>query len=106
MQNDGLIHGDIFRDNIVFDSQKIGIFDFIDSGYGSFLFDCAVALVGFKVKTTDNYFINLFLNTYNQKAPKKLKKADLTAEMDLAAKFYTLLRIYRNKNIKNVKELL
>jgi homoserine kinase type II len=106
MQNDGLIHGDIFKDNTVFDSYKIGIFDFIDSGYGSFLFDSAVALIGFNVKKTDNYYINMFLNTYNQRAPKKLKKRDLIHEMDLASKFYTLLRIYRNKNIKTAKELL
>ncbi len=106
MPNDGLIHGDIFKDNIVFDSHKIGLFDFIDSGYGSFLFDCAVALVGFNVKQTDEYFINIFLKTYNQRAPKKLKKCDLINEMDLASRFYTLLRIYRNKNIKKAKELL
>lgn len=106
MPENGLIHGDIFKDNTVFDSHKIGIFDFIDSGYGSFLFDCAVALVGFGIKTTDNYHINLFLNTYNQKAPKKLDKSELIDEMNLAAKFYTLLRIYRNKHTKDVKELL
>jgi len=106
MPNDGLIHGDIFKDNTVFDQNKMGIFDFIDSGYGSFLFDCAVALIGFDVKPTNNYYINLFLNTYNQKAPKKLKKRELIKEMVLASKFYTLLRIYRNKNIKNIKELL
>ena len=106
MPNDGLIHGDIFKDNTVFDQNKIGIFDFIDSGYGSFLFDCSVALVGFGVKNTNNYYINLFLNTYNQKAPKKLKKCELINEMELASKFYTLLRIYRNKNIKSAKELL
>lgn len=106
MPNDGLIHGDIFKDNTVFDENKIGIFDFIDSGYGSFLFDCSVALIGFGVKTTNNYYINLFLNTYNQKAPKKLKKYELINEMELASKFYTLLRIYRNKNINNAKELL
>jgi len=106
MPSEGLIHGDIFKDNTVFDSHTIGIFDFIDSGHGSFLFDCAVALVGFNVRTTDNYYINLFLNTYNQRAPKKLNRSELIYEMDLASKFYTLLRIYRNKDIKKARELL
>lgn len=106
MQNDGLIHGDIFKDNTVFDSNKIGIFDFIDSGYGSFLFDCAVALIGFKVRKTDVYHINLFLNTYNQNAPKKLKRSELVDQMGVASNFYTLLRLYRDKNIKKAKELL
>ena len=63
---DGLIHGDIFKDNTLFDGQKIAVFDFIDSTCGNFGFDVAVCLIGFGAKK-NNYFINLFLKTYNQK---------------------------------------
>lgn len=106
MPIDGLIHGDIFKDNTVFDNNKIGVFDFIDSGSGSFLFDAGVTLVGFNVKKQNNYYINLFLKTYNQHAPKKLAKNDLKNIMDVSKKFYALLRINEYKNIKRAKELL
>ena len=106
MQNDGLIHGDLFKDNTVFDETKIGVFDFIDSGNGSFVFDVAVALVGFGIKKRNYYYINFFLKTYNHKAPKKLSKKELLDTMATAAKFYTLLRINEYKNTKRAKELL
>lgn len=106
MQNDGLIHGDIFKDNTVFNGYKIGVFDFIDAGYGSFVFDAGVALLGFNVKKNHNYRINLFLKTYNQKAPNKLNKKELVDAIAIAEKFYALLRINEYKNTKKAKELL
>ena len=104
MKNDGFIHGDIFKDNTVFDGYKIGVFDFIDSGCGSFSFDCAVGLVGFN--SPSNFYINLFLNAYNQKAPKKLDKKELLSQIKIASKFYALLRINKYKNTKSAKELM
>ena len=41
-QCDGVIHGDLFRDNCVFEGSRIGVFDFIEAGSGSFLLDAAV----------------------------------------------------------------
>ena len=105
-KNDGFIHGDIFKDNTVFDKEKIGVFDFIDGGGGEFVFDIAVALVAFDAKKHSHYFINLFLNTYNQNAPKKIKKEELIKTMKIASAFYALLRIDKYKNTKKVKELL
>ncbi|MDF1882167.1 phosphotransferase [Sulfurimonas sp. MAG313] len=101
---DGLIHGDIFKDNTVFDKTKIGVFDFIDAGEGNFCFDAAVALIGFGIKNT--YFINLFLLSYNQNAPKKLSKKELMQELTTASAFYALLRINNYKNTQKAKELL
>lgn len=103
--NDGLIHGDIFIDNTVFNNQKIGVFDFIDSGCGSFAFDCGVALIGFNAKN-NNYFINLFLNTYNQHAPRKLSKIELLENIYTASMFYALKRVNGYKNTNKAKELL
>jgi len=101
-----LIHGDIFKDNTVFDGRKIGLFDFIDSTCGTFVFDIAVALVGFDAKSNNHYFINLFLNSYNQNAPKKLNKKDILKDMRRASSYYALKRVQKYKNTKKAKELL
>ncbi len=105
-KNDGFIHGDIFKDNTVFDKDKIGVFDFIDGGCGEFVFDMAVCLVAFDAKKHSSYFINLFLNTYNQRAPKKIKREELIKTMEMASSFYALLRIEKYKNPNKAKELL
>ena len=105
-KNDGFIHGDIFKDNTLFDGEKIAVFDFIDGGCGEFIFDMAVCLVAFDAKKHSHYFINLFLNTYNQRAPKKIKKAELIKTMKIASAFYALLRIEKYRNPRKAKELL
>jgi homoserine kinase type II len=110
-KNDGLIHGDIFKDNTVFDDAKVGVFDFIDSTCGSFAFDVAVALVGFDTKIHNHYFINLFLRSYNQHAPshslrKKINKKDILKEMEIASSYYALKRVYKYKNTSKAKELI
>jgi homoserine kinase type II len=106
LKNDGLIHGDIFKDNTVFQANKIGVFDFIDSGCGSFVFECAVAYVGFGKKVNHKLFLNLFLSTYNQKAPKKISKEEFIKHLLFASRFYALLRIKRYENTKKARELL
>ena len=104
-KTDGLIHGDIFKDNTLFEKQKIAVLDFIDSACGSFGFDGAVCLVGFGARK-NNYFINLFLKIYNQKAPRKITKQEILCEIDMACGFYALKRIEGYKNTKKAKELL
>ena len=90
----------------MFESKKIGVFDFIDSTCGSFCFDNAVALIGFGTKIDNNYFINLFLRTYNQRAPKKIDKDELINSMKTASSFYALKRIDKFKNTSKAKELI
>lgn len=106
IRGDALIHGDIFKDNTIFNGRKIGVIDFIDSSYGTFSYDAAVALVGFDARGHQPYFINLFLNTYNQHAPKKIKKKRLLYKMKIASHFYALKRVYRYKNTFRAKKLL
>ena len=103
LKSDGFIHGDLFKDNALFKDGKIAVFDFIDGANGNFLFDCAVALVGFKRR---ELYINAFLRTYNQNAPYKIKKLDLKEMLPIASHFYALLRVAHYKNIKKAKELL
>ena len=104
-KEDGLIHGDIFKDNTVFENHKIGVFDFIDAACGDFAFDAAVTLVGFDAKKKDSH-INLFLNTYNQHAPRKISKDELLLNIELASRFYALKRVKYQKSTKKAKELL
>ena len=43
LQNDGIIHGDLFADNCKFSSNKLsGVYDFSESCNGDFIFDLAV----------------------------------------------------------------
>ena len=104
MKNDGFIHGDIFRDNTLFDGKKIAVFDFIDGANGSFTFDLGVALLSFNPHKRRLY-TKLFINTYNQRAPKKVQLRDLETELSNAAKLYGLLRLQRDNNVKNAKLL-
>ena len=92
-KQDGIIHGDIFKDNTVFDAKnKIGIFDFSDSGDGDFAFDVGIALFGFGIKRKS--FLILFLKSYNQQAVKKLTMLDLTKNIEFASNFYGLKRLF------------
>jgi homoserine kinase type II len=103
-KEDGFIHGDIFKDNTLFDGEKIGVFDFIDGGIGAFSFDVAVALMAFnpykKISLT-----RLFINTYNQRAPQKISLPEIQEQIQNAAKLYALLRIQKYKNPKKAKQL-
>lgn len=105
-KKEGLIHGDIFKDNTVFNGRKIAVFDFIDSTSGGFAFDAAVALLGFDIKKRNTYFLNIFTNCYNQTAAKKLDKKELIKELRTASALYALKRINNHKNTKKAKELL
>ena len=105
-KSDGIIHGDIFKDNTVFNGRKIGVIDFIDSFCGAFSLDVAIALVGFDIKKNNNYYINLFLKNYNQYAPKKLRKTEVLNQMTFATNLFALKRVYQYKNTSKAKELL
>jgi len=102
---DGVIHGDIFKDNVLFDKHQVKVFDFIDSAKGSFLFDLAVILVGFGVDKS-KYYKNISLKVYNQNNNKKYNLKGLENEIKSARAFYALKRIQKHKNTKKAKELL
>jgi len=104
--HDAIIHGDIFKDNTIFNGKKIGVIDFIDSSCGTFAYDVAVALVGFDAREHHDYYINLFLKNYNQHAPKKLSKKLVKEKMKTAANFFALKRVHEYKNTKRARELL
>ena len=101
----GVIHGDIFPDNVLLDEYnniKV-IFDFNESYYGPFIFDIAI-VINFWIKInnfdffTENNFIRDFLNYYSKY--RKITKEELQL-LDVACKKIALsfifLRIYKEK---------
>ena len=101
----GVIHGDIFPDNVLLDEYnniKL-IFDFNESYYAPFIFDIAI-VINFWVKIndfdffTENNFIRDFLNYYSKY--RKITKEELQL-LDIACKKIALsfifLRIYKEK---------
>jgi Ser/Thr protein kinase RdoA (MazF antagonist) len=101
---EGFIHGDIFPDNTLFDKNSVAVFDFIDGGCGSFVFDLAVVNISFNPHARKS-FTQILLRSYNQKAVKKVTLQALQKHSKDAAQLYTLLRIKHHKNTKKAKEL-
>jgi Ser/Thr protein kinase RdoA (MazF antagonist) len=101
---EGFIHGDIFRDNVVIDGNRVGVFDFIDGGCGSFVFDLAVVNLSFNPHARRS-FERILLSAYNQKSRKKIPLLALQKSTKDAAKLYALLRITKHKSTKRAKEL-
>ena len=101
----GIIHGDIFPDNVLLDKYnniKV-IFDFNESYYAPFIFDIAI-VINFWIKIndfdffTENNLIRDFLNYYSKY--RKITKEELKS-LDIACKKIALtfifLRIYKEK---------
>ena len=67
LEINGIIHGDIFTDNVKFKNNKLmGIFDFSEACQGDFLFDLAVIAASwcFDNKKLNNIKLNILLNSY------------------------------------------
>lgn len=64
---DGVIHGDLFLDNVLFDNGELsGVFDFIEACEGDFLFDLAVVAASWCLDEEDAFArISLLLTHYN-----------------------------------------
>jgi homoserine kinase type II len=92
-RNEGVIHGDLFLDNVLFRGGNIGFIDFIDAGEGGFAFDLGVAALAWALRGSGTGYLRLLLRSYNQLAPTKVSFAELAEEIETAAAFYTLNRI-------------
>lgn len=94
----GIIHGDIFPDNVLLDKYnniKV-IFDFNESYYAPFIFDIAI-VINFWIKIndfdffTENNLIRDFLNYYSKY--RKITKEELKS-LDIACKKIALTFIF------------
>ncbi|WP_427170514.1 phosphotransferase enzyme family protein [Fusobacterium nucleatum] len=110
----GIIHGDIFPDNILLDNYnniKL-VFDFNESYYAPFIYDIAI-VINFWIKInnfdffTENNFIRDFLNYYSKY--RKITKEELKL-LDIACKKIALtfifLRIYKEKIEKSYQKAI
>ena len=112
LRSDGVIHGDLFLDNVLFDGERIGVIDFIAAGQGSFAFDLGVATLIWALRGNSDARLRFLLKTYKH-APKRISLAELCISIQLAAKFYTLRWFekkwgdfsYRTRLIKRLKQL-
>ena len=101
----GIIHGDIFPDNVLLDEYyniKV-IFDFNESYYAPFIFDIAI-VINFWIKIndfdffTENNLIRDFLNYYSKYrkiTKEELKSLDITCKK--IALTFIFLRIHKEK---------
>ena len=110
----GVIHGDIFPDNVLLDDYnniKV-IFDFNESYYAPFIFDIAI-VINFWIKIndfdffTENNLIRDFLNYYSKY--RKITKEELKS-LDIVCKKIALtfifLRIYKEKIEKSYQKAI
>ncbi|WP_024955215.1 phosphotransferase [Sulfurospirillum arcachonense] len=69
LKNDGIIHGDIFLDNVVFKEDVLsGVFDFIDACEGDFILELAVVAFSWNL---DEKGLNVLLSTYGANIDSK-----------------------------------
>jgi len=100
---DGIIHGDLFPDNIIIYKNNIHILDIVDMAKGSFLFDIAVFLLMLYKHKNHHHYIQYFIQVYNQNSSHKICLEKLLKSLDEACKFYSLIRFSTLKKINTPK---
>ncbi len=98
-RDDGIIHGDLFPDNSVFEGSRIGVFDFIESGRGSFLLDAGIVAANWALRGSERGRVRHFLNSYNRHVPVKLTLEALCRGMEMAVRLYAMKR-YRHTELE------
>jgi homoserine kinase type II len=64
LQNDGIIHGDLFLDNVLFEKDKLSaVIDFIDACCGDFIFELAVVAFSWDLKNSD---LEVLISNYDE----------------------------------------
>ncbi len=103
LKNDGIIHGDIFKDNALFKNDKLScIIDFSEACNGDFYFDLAVVAMDWCKSDKE---IKTLLKSYDAKI--KLKKFKIY--MKYALLYYATSRYLDNRDynqlLKRIKKL-
>ncbi len=98
IEQDGLIHGDLFLDNAKFNKERLsGVFDFSDFCRGSFLFDAGVVVASwcFKKEKFNLKLADSFISSYNRFSNKKISLLEVLDYSIFASLFYALRRYER-----------
>jgi len=97
---DGVIHGDLFLDNVLFDNGELsGVFDFIEACEGDFLFDLAVVAVSWCLGTKDAYAkVTILLTHYNP----DVSFEDFVPYMKYALLYYATTRYLNDRDYQSL----
>lgn len=100
LARDGVIHGDLFLDNVLFrDDELSGVFDFIEACEGDFLFDLAVVAVSWCLEGEDDQFkVSLLLSHYN--TPMSFE--DFIPYMKYALLYYATTRYISHRDYQSL----
>lgn len=94
LKNDGVIHGDLFVDNILFKKKKLMcVIDFSEACNGDFLFDLAVVALSW---CNTKKQIKTLLKCYD----KKIKYQKLQKYIKFALLYYSVTRYIDNRNYR------
>jgi len=100
LKNDGIIHGDLFLDNVLFDGNKLsGVIDFIDACEGDFLFELAVIAFAWDLDKSD---LEILLSSYDESIDTKVFKEYI----QYAIVCYCAFRAEVGRDYKNLVEKL
>ncbi len=97
---DGVIHGDLFLDNVLFTNDELsGVFDFIDACEGDFLFDLAVVAVSWCLDGEDEHSkVSLLLSHYNS----GVSFVNFIPYMKYALLYYATTRYINHRNYQSL----
>lgn len=96
LKNDGIIHGDIFRDNVLFKKDRLkAVIDFSEACNGDFYFDLAVVALDW---CKNDKQIEILLQTYD--ANITLQK--FKPYIQYAGLYYVLLRYFDKRDYKDL----
>ncbi len=97
LKNDGIIHGDMFTDNVKFKDNKImGVYDYNEACEGDFLFDLAVVAISwcFDEEVLNNEKLDILLDTYCI----DIEKIEFIEYMKYALIYYATTRYINSYN--------
>jgi len=86
----GMIHGDFYHSNYVFNRGEVGIIDFDWCGLGFYLFDIANAVIGLPTGAAGPEMRSAFLEEYSSVRPDVLCHLDLIDDF-IAVRFFIWL---------------
>jgi len=105
LQNDGIIHGDLFYDNAKFQGDKLsGVYDFTEACEGDFVFELAVVALSwcFESENLNSQKVNHLLQNYGT----DIQYEDFKEYIKYALLYYTTTRYLANQNYQELLDKL
>lgn len=101
LNNDGIIHGDLFPDNCKFlNGQLSGVYDFSEACVGDFYFELAVVVVGwcFEGDRLNESKVNALLQSYQASIPRE----SFQEYINYALLYYATTRFLAGRNYQEL----